>query len=144
MERWLEPGERTVLDVRPHGVALVRPICRALILGAGGAAALVAGDGVHWALRTAGAAVLGIAALAGGAAIWRWDRTSVLLTTRKLLVVQGTVRRRAAAAPLDRAALELRQGVLGRLLGYGTLVAGPLAVRHVPRAHDAVRRVPRH
>jgi hypothetical protein len=143
MERWLEPGERPVLDVRPHTVALVRPISRVLVLGAAGAAALVVGDGVHWALRTAGAAVLGVAALAGGVAVWRWDRTSVLLTTRKLLVVQGTLRRRAFAAQLDRAPLELRQGLIGRVLGYGTLVAGPLAVRHVPGARDAVRRTPR-
>jgi uncharacterized membrane protein YdbT with pleckstrin-like domain len=63
----------------------------------------------------------------------RWDRTEVVLTTEKLLVVHGIARRRAAAVRLARVgAVEVEQGVVGRLLGYGTVVAGELEIPYVP------------
>jgi len=47
--------------------------------------------------------------------------------------VHGTVRRRAAAVRLARVgAVELEQSLLGRILGYGTIVAGDLEITHVP------------
>ena len=65
--------------------------------------------------------------------MWRWDRTHVVVTTEKLFVVEGTLRRRMEAVPLrSLESLGLRQSLTGRLLGYGTLVAGPLEVRYVP------------
>ena len=33
--------------------------------------------------------------------------------------------------------ISLEQSVLGRMLGYGTLHAGPLEVEHVPQARQA-------
>jgi hypothetical protein len=41
-------------------------------------------------------------------------------------------------------AISLEQSLLGRMLGYGTLHAGPLEVEHVPyarRAHELVERL---
>jgi hypothetical protein len=38
-------------------------------------------------------------------------------------------------------AVEVEQGLLGRFLGYGTLVAGNLEIPYVPRAQDVVRLV---
>ena len=44
-------------------------------------------------------------------------------------VVHGTLRKRAAAVRLARVgALEIEQSLLGRLLGYGTIVAGELEI----------------
>jgi uncharacterized membrane protein YdbT with pleckstrin-like domain len=139
---YLEPGEEVVLEARPHGVALVRPVGRAVIVAGAGAACVVLGASVHWVLAAAGAACLAVGALLALSAVWRWDRTAVVLTTQKLFVVYGILRRRAAAVRLERVpAVEVDQGLLGRLLGYGTLVAGNLEIPHVPRARDVVQRL---
>ena len=80
---------------------------------------------------------LGVLLQAGGAAIalravWKWERTRVVLTTEKLFVVHGTLHRRAAAVRLSRlGAIEIEQSLLGRLLGYGTIVAGDLEIEYV-------------
>jgi uncharacterized membrane protein YdbT with pleckstrin-like domain len=129
----LAPGEEVRLEARPHGVALVSPLLRPLVLAAGGAALVVLGSPVAWPLGLAGALLLGVAAAASFRAVWRWDRTRLVLTSEKLFVVYGIARRRAAAVRLSRVpALEWEQGPLGRLLGYGTLVAGDFEVPYVP------------
>ena len=67
-------------------------------------------------------------------AVWRWERTRVIVTDDQLAVVRGTLRRRIAAVRLERVgAVEVDQSLLGRLLGYGTLVAGPLEITYVPQ-----------
>ena len=131
----LEPGEEVRLDARPHGVALVRPLFRPLILAGLGAVLVIVGTGLHWGLALAGAAALGLASLSALRAVWRWDRTRLVLTTEKLYVVYGVARRRAAAVRLSRVpALEFEQGIAGRVFGYGTLVAGDFEVPYVPEA----------
>jgi hypothetical protein len=39
--------------------------------------------------------------------------------------------------------LELDQSFAGRLLGYGTVVAGPLELDHIPQARSVYRLVER-
>ena len=47
--------------------------------------------------------------------------------------MHGVARRRAAGVRLGQvAALEWEQGILGRLLGYGTIIAGDFEVPYVP------------
>jgi uncharacterized membrane protein YdbT with pleckstrin-like domain len=137
----LEPGEEVRLDARPHGAALVRPLVRPLALAVLGAFVVVVGFEVHWVVAAAGAAAMGFAALLALRAVWRWDRTRLVLTTEKLYVGYGITQRRAAAVRLARVpALEFEQGIFGRVLGYGTLVAGDLEVPFVPDARR-VRRL---
>jgi uncharacterized membrane protein YdbT with pleckstrin-like domain len=89
----------------------------------------------YWIAGVAGAVLLGLAALLAFRAVLRWDRTRLLLTTRKLAVGYGIARRRSASVALTHApALEFEQGILGRLFGYGTLVAGDFEVPYVPDA----------
>jgi uncharacterized membrane protein YdbT with pleckstrin-like domain len=131
----LEPGEEVRLDARPHGVALVRPLFRPLLLAGLGAMLVILGSSLHWGLALAGAAALAIAFLVSLRAVWNWDRTRLVLTTEKLYVVYGLARRRAAAVRLSRVpALEFEQGIAGRVFGYGTLVAGDFEVPYVPEA----------
>jgi hypothetical protein len=53
--------------------------------------------------------------------------------TEKLFVVHGILRRRSASVPLSRVGpVEVEQTLLGRLLGYGTIVAGDLEIMYVP------------
>jgi hypothetical protein len=133
-------AEQVFVDQRRHGIVLVRPLGRALLL------ALLGGTGVllSWPASIAGAFLLFAAAAYALAAVLRWDRTHVIVTTEKLSVVHGVVRKRAAAVRLAKVAtVELDQSLLGRWLGYGTLVAGDLEIDCVPRAREVSALVQR-
>jgi hypothetical protein len=132
--------ERVCLDARRHGVVLARPLAQAAVLaGLGGSLVFQ-----PWPLPVPGALLVVAAALVALRAVWRWERTRVVVTTEKLFVVHGTVRRRASAVRLRSVEnLELEQTLPGRLLGYGTLVAGPLEIDHVPQPRNVYRLVER-
>ena len=132
--------ERVCLDARRHGVVLARPLVQAIVLAVSGALLLVQ----TWPLQLPGAALVVAAALVALRAVWRWERSHLVVTTEKLFVVDGTIRRRASAVRLRTVEnLELEQSLPGRLLGYGTLVAGPLEIDHVPAPRDVYRLVER-
>jgi membrane protein YdbS with pleckstrin-like domain len=125
--------EHVFLDARRHGVVLVRPLLRALALAAGGWGAFIGG----WPISLAGAPLLLVAAIVATAAVWKWDRTPVGLTTEKLFIVHGVVRKRAAAVRLAKVGtIEIEQSLLGRILGYGTIVAGELEIRCVAEPRE--------
>ena len=134
MQRLLEPGERVRMEARPHEVSLARPLARALALAVVGAILVTLGFRYGWGIGAAGVLALAGAAVVALADVWRWHATQVVVTTEKLIVVHGVLRRRAAAVRLARGTLEVEEGVLGRALGYGTLVAGDLEVPYVPRS----------
>ena len=127
------PEEHVFLDARRHGVVLVRPFLRALVFALLGAAAFLGG----WPISVAGAVLLVVAAFVATAAVWRWDRTHVVLTGEKLVVVYGVVRKRAAAVLLARVgSVEIEQSLPGRVFGYGTIVAGELEIRCVAQPRE--------
>ena len=131
-------SEQVCLDERRHAIVLAGPLLRAGGLATGGASGFVLG----WPVSAIGAALLAVAAAVALRAVWRWDRTHVVLTTEKLFVVHGTWRRRAAAVRLERVgAIEIEQGLLGRVLGYGTVVAGDLEITHVAEPRRLVERL---
>ena len=77
-------------------------------------------------------------------AVWKWERTRVVVTTDKVFLVGGTWSRRAQSVRLGAIeAVELEQTLLGQLLGYGTVVVGPLALDHLPRPKSVYRLVER-
>jgi uncharacterized membrane protein YdbT with pleckstrin-like domain len=126
------------LEERRHGIVLAGAFARASALAGPGVLAVVVG----WPATLLGAALLTAAAFVAVRAVWKWDRTRVVVTDEKLFVVHGTLRRRAAAVRLSRVgAVEIEQGVLGRLLGYGTIVAGDLEITHVPQPRRVVERL---
>jgi uncharacterized membrane protein YdbT with pleckstrin-like domain len=130
--------EQVRVDERRHGIVLAGSFLRAAVLAAPGAFAVTAG----WPATVAGAVLLALAAAVAVRAVWLWERTHVVLTTEKLFVVHGTLRRRAAAVRLARiGAVELEQSLLGRLLGYGTIVAGELEITHVPEPRRLLERL---
>jgi hypothetical protein len=123
------PDEHVCFDARRHGVVLARPLAQAVVLAASGGLLIAQ----PWPLQLPGAALVVVAALVALRAVWRWERTHLVVTTEKMFVVDGTLRRRASAVRLRSLEnLELDQTIPGRLLGYGTLVAGPLEIDHVP------------
>jgi uncharacterized membrane protein YdbT with pleckstrin-like domain len=132
--------ERVCLDARRHGVVLARPLGQALLLAAAGGVMLA----LPWPAQVPGALLVIAGALLTLRAVWLWERTRLVVTTEKLFVVSGTLRRHASAVRLRSVEnLELEQSLSGRLLGYGTLVAGPLEIEHVPEPRDVYRLVER-
>lgn len=91
-----------------------------------------------WPSLLAGTALVVVAALLALRAVWRWERTHVIMTDDQLALVRGTLRRRTAAVRLERVgAVEVDQSLVGRVLGYGTLIAGPLEITFVPQPRSA-------
>jgi uncharacterized membrane protein YdbT with pleckstrin-like domain len=130
MRGYIEPGEKVRFQARPHTAALFRPLVRSIVLALAGGVLVGLTPA---ALGVVGAFLLGMGALLALRAVLRWDRTSLVVTTDKLLVVHGVTQRRAAAVRFARVGpVEVEQGLLGRLLGYGTVIAGDLEIPYVP------------
>lgn len=132
--------EEVCLEARRHGIVLARPLVWAIVLaGAGGVVSTLA-----WPFSLVGACVIGLAAFVALRAVWKWERTRLVVTTDKVFVVNGTWRRRARAVRLAAVeAVELEQTLAGQLFGYGTVVVGPLALDHVPKPKSVYRLVER-
>jgi len=118
------------LEAHRHGIALARPLLRALLLAIAGGACFLA----PWtAVAVVGAVLLALAALVAVVGVARWDRTHLLVTGNVLVVEHGFLRRSSASVPLNGTVLEIERPLLGRILGYATVVAGELEIRCVPR-----------
>jgi uncharacterized membrane protein YdbT with pleckstrin-like domain len=135
-----DENEEVCLEARRHGIVLARPLVWAILLaGLGGVLTTT-----PWPISWGGAAIVVCAALHALRAVWRWERTRVVVTTEKVFVVNGTWRRRARAVRLAAVeAVELEQSFPGQLLGYGTVVVGPLALDHVPKPRSVYRLIER-
>ena len=133
--------EQVCLEARLHGAALARPLGEALGLALVGTLLLL----LPSPFLVAGVPLQVAAAILAVRAVWGWDRTHLVLTTEKLVVMHGTIRRRTAAVRLAQVqTVEVEQSALGRLIGYGTLVAGDLEIPYVAeprRVYGLVHRL---
>jgi uncharacterized membrane protein YdbT with pleckstrin-like domain len=133
--------EEVYLDARLHGAVLARPIARSSTLVLLGALALF--------VPFVPAAVVGALLIALGAiftlrAVWQWERTHLVVTTEKVYLLNGTLHRRTKAVRLQAVdSVEIDQSLVGQLLGYGTVVVGPLKVGHISDPSQVCRLVER-
>ena len=119
-----------VLEAHRHGIVLARPLLRALTLALAGALCLWA----PWtATAAAGALLLTLAAAIAVIAVARWERTHLAVTGNALVIEHGFLSRRTASISLNGTVFEVERTMLGRILGYGTVVAGELEIDWVPR-----------
>ena len=132
--------EEICLEARRHGIVLTRPLLWAIALATVGGVLLT----LPWPVSVAGAVVVALGALVALRAVWKWERTRVVVTPEKVFVVDGTWRRRAQSVRIRAVeAIELEQSLGGQLLGYGTVVVGPLALDHIPRPKHVYRLLER-
>jgi uncharacterized membrane protein YdbT with pleckstrin-like domain len=135
-----EANEEICLEARRHGIVLLRPLAWAMVLASGGGAVAT----LPSPLSVGGVMLVALGALVAVRAVWKWERTRVVVTTEKVFVVKGTLRRRAHAVRLAAVeAVELEQSFPGQLLGYGTVTVGPLALEHIPRPKRLYHLFPR-
>jgi uncharacterized membrane protein YdbT with pleckstrin-like domain len=119
-----------LIEAHRHGIALARPFLRALLLALAGGACFLA----PWtAVAVAGAILMGLAAFVAVVAVMRWDRTHLAVTGSTLVVEHGVLSRRTASISLNGTVFEVERTLIGRILGYGTVVAGELEMDYVPR-----------
>ena len=128
------------LEARRHGIVLARPLFWAIVLaGAGGVLATLPRP-----FSLGSAAVVALGALVALRAVWKWERTRVVVTTEKVFVVGGTWRKRARArAPRRRRSGRARANVswpAPRLRDSGRGPAGP---RPRPKPKNVYRLVER-
>jgi hypothetical protein len=126
-DRLLADGERVVLRTRQHPIApIVEGRVQFAIFFASVVLLVLLGNIEKGTFRD----VLGYVALALlllsivwlGLVFWGWYSQDYLVTNRRVLKVEGILRKRSADSSLEKindAVLE--QGILGRMLGYGDL-----------------------
>jgi membrane protein YdbS with pleckstrin-like domain len=146
LDRLLAPDERLHLVTREHGVLLVPAFLRTMTGLAALAVVAVTAAGTGWL----GPGRVAVAVAAGALAVWflaglvravvRWHTRRLMVTDRRMVLVQGALLRRVATLRLDAIdAIEVQSSGLGRLLRYGGLVVTTRAGRE--RLFD-LRRVP--
>ena len=117
------------METHRHGIVLVRPLLRAGGLAAVGAACFL----LPWPAAVAGSVLLVAAALVAVVAVLRWDRTHLVVSRDTIAIEHGLLRRGAATVVLEPGrSVEVERSPLGRLLGYGTVIAGELEIPAVP------------
>lgn len=136
----VDRDEEVCLEARRHGIVLAWPLFWAIVLGGLGGV----GTTLPRPASLVGAAVVALGTFIAVRAVWKWERTRVVVTTDKVFVLAGTWRRRAQAVRLAAVeAVELEQTLAGQLLGYGTVVVGPLALDHLPKPKRVYRLLDR-
>jgi uncharacterized membrane protein YdbT with pleckstrin-like domain len=117
---------------------LALPLAQAVGLAVAGGILLTQ----FWALALLGALAIGAGAAVALRAVWRWEWTRFVVTTERVYLAQGSLRRRAKTVSLRAIdAVELEQTTVGRLLGYGTVLVGPLEIEHVPSPNEVTQLV---
>jgi membrane protein YdbS with pleckstrin-like domain len=117
----LGPGEEVVVEVRPHWRFLARAVLAATLALAASVAVLVAGS-PHWAQLAVGALL--VLSLLWLLLRWlRWTTTSFVVTSSRLVVRRGVLRRTGREIMLDRLTdISYDRSLLDRLTGAGDLL----------------------
>jgi len=124
VERILSPGERVVYRAGLHWVLYLSAVVPAALAVGGAIAAGLAPEG---APRGALLLISGLAVLAGLFQIlWVWVRvrnTEIAVTDRRIIYKTGLIGRRSIEMNLDKVeSVVVDQGLVGRLLDYGTVI----------------------
>jgi membrane protein YdbS with pleckstrin-like domain len=120
-EKSLNPGEQVAIDVRPHWKYLAGPIFAVAVVVVGSVVALVE-NVPHWA-------ELALAVLLVLCLLWllgryiRWVTTSFVVTTERLILRKGVLRRSVREILLDRLTdITYNQTFADRIMGCGDIL----------------------
>jgi hypothetical protein len=139
-DKYLLPGERGLIVRRPHPAVLAVP-ATAVVGGLLAAAAIsqipraVPAQVAAWAIWAFLVLRLMLAAL-------NWSNYRFVLTRKRILLISGISARKTMATPLpDLGNVSLFMPLIGRVVGYGTIILGPdartgTAVAFVPYAEQ--------
>ena len=142
-DKYLSPGEETILEVRRHWAALLSPAAK--LLGA-----LVIGSliGTMLGPETGSDPFDTIAVVVIlfflGHFVWKlieWQLDRIVVTNRRVIEVSGPITRKVASMPLVKITdLTYRRNPLARALGYGELILESAGQR---QAIESISYIPR-
>lgn len=113
-------GETLAYRTGVHWSVLFWPVVMALALAAGGVACLIHGE---QNFTIAGAALLVVAAVVLLVAIVKRNATEIGVTNRRVIIKTGIASRRSLEIMLAKVeSVGIDEPVMGRMLGYGTVV----------------------
>jgi membrane protein YdbS with pleckstrin-like domain len=121
--RYLQPGEKEVVALHKHPVSLVAPIFLLLVgLAIAGWLSNSVVHGNNSALEVIWI-LWGLLLAWLGWKVFEWTISYEVITTQRVLVVRGVLRRRSVMIPLGQVTkIQVRRSALGRLLGYGEVI----------------------
>jgi uncharacterized membrane protein YdbT with pleckstrin-like domain len=125
--RLLTEGEEIVLDLRPHWIALVKPIVWTIVIGSVTGLIYVKIGGKTDTKHVLQLVIVGIAfVLWIPMAFWpaiRWRFTLFVLTNERVITRTGVVAKHSKEIPLETINdVTFRQGILERMIGAGDLI----------------------
>ena len=89
-----------------------------------------------WHLIAAGVLLLpafGLGLIFLGIAFVRYKSVELAVTTKRIIVKHGFIRRQTVEINLDKVeSIQVEQGLLGRLLNFGTLIVSGTGTSHAP------------
>lgn len=114
-------NESVVIRLRPHGRRLVIP-CIVLVVGAGGLGVATGGFGSPLATGLGVAGIVLLVFAVGLVPVVVWLRTNYILTTHRVITVDGLVGRREREIDLgDVVDVSARRGPLQSVFGSATI-----------------------
>lgn len=121
--KYLNEGEEIVLDLRPHWVFLAGPVAGALVAVVLAVAAYnVTGRWSNW-VRYGALALLAMAAVRLAVRFAKWNTTSFVLTTDRIIHRVGVFAKSGREIPLERLNdISFHQTLLQRVMGAGDLL----------------------
>jgi membrane protein YdbS with pleckstrin-like domain len=112
-------GEKLIYETGLHWSVLVWPVIIALIVAAGGVVCLLQKD---TNFLYAGAALLVVALIIVGVAMFRRSAVEMAVTNRRVIIKTGIASRRSLEIMLAKVeSIGIEESAMGRMFGYGTL-----------------------
>jgi uncharacterized membrane protein YdbT with pleckstrin-like domain len=112
-------GEKLIYETGLHWSVLVWPVIIALIVAAGGVVCLLQKD---TNFLYAGAALLVVALIIVGVAMFRRSAVEMAVTNRRVIIKTGLASRRSLEIMLAKVeSIGIEESAMGRMFGYGTL-----------------------
>lgn len=122
-ERYLQPGERRVMEFTYHWMFLAKPVAWftvAMLLSAALLSVTDQADGA-WVVALAALVWTGLPLLS---ALENRHAVRLIVTESRVVHVSGWLARRYGMMPLSKITdLTIEEPVIGRIFGYGTLIA---------------------
>jgi len=130
VDKHLIEGETIVYATGLHWVVLLQAIFLTIIFGAAGVALLVlyernqgGASGTSTAMMAGGIALLAVAAICMFAGIVKRNATEMVVTNKRVVLKVGFLTRNTFELLLQKVeSIGVKETVMGRILGYGTVV----------------------
>jgi uncharacterized membrane protein YdbT with pleckstrin-like domain len=123
VQQSLIPGEKVLYKTGLHWIVLVTPIFFVGVFGLWGLMLLIGGLAGESSMLVAAVVLLLIAGALGGYAYMKRAAVEMAVTNNRIVVKSGVLSRKTFELMLSKVeSIGVEEGMLGRILGYGSVV----------------------